>query len=150
MFRPLHFAGLFNAWDGKKHVLLTKNMLFYKSAKQSVRHFGVFMVKKRYEGPEKGRKLAMSGIPVSPPEIRKPPQGGFFISADTGRRTRKSHANGVGSTMSKRAKRSAGDLSGMPRSRCFAPCEGVPVSPPKIQRPHAGRLIFVWGADENP
>jgi hypothetical protein len=43
-------------------------MLFYKSAKQSVRHFGVFMVKKRYEGPEKGRKLAMSGIPVSPPK----------------------------------------------------------------------------------
>ena len=71
MFRQLHFAGLFNAWVGKKHVLLTKNMLFYKSAKQSVRHFGVFMVKKRYEGPEKGRKLAMSGIPVSPPEIKK-------------------------------------------------------------------------------
>ena len=75
MFRQLHFAGLFNAWVGKKHVLLTKNMLFYKSAKQSVRHFGVFMVKKRYEGPEKGRKLAMSGIPVSPPEIQRPLAG---------------------------------------------------------------------------
>ena len=84
MFRPLHFAGLFNAWVGKKHVLLTKNMLFYKSAKQSVRHFGVFMVKKRYEGPEKGRKLAMSGIPVSPPEIQRPLAGRliFAWSAD--------------------------------------------------------------------
>ena len=87
---------------------------------------------------------------MSPPEIRKPPQGGFFISADTGRRTRKSHANGVGSTMSKRAKRSAGDVSGMPRSRCFAPCEGVPVSPPKIQRPLAGRLIFAMGRGREP
>ena len=58
-------------------------MLFYKSAKQSVRHFGVFMVKKRYEGPEKGRKLAMSGIPVSPPEIKQRRQAFFiFVTRD--------------------------------------------------------------------
>ena len=52
--------------------------------------------------------------------------------------------------MSKRAKPCAGDLSGMPHSRCKAPCEGIPVSPPEIQRPLAGRLIFAWDADENP
>ena len=42
--------------------------------------------------------------PCVPTRNKKPPQGGFFNSVDTGRRTRLSHDRGVGSTMSKRAK----------------------------------------------
>ena len=48
-----------------------------------------------------------------------------------------------GSTMSKRAKRSAGDLSGMPHSRCKAACEGVPVSPPEIKQRRMAFFCFL-------
>ena len=44
--------------------------------------------------------------------------------------------------MSKRAKPCAGDLSGMPHSRCKAPCEGIPVSPPEIKKPPFGGYLF--------
>ena len=55
----------------------------------------------------------------------------------------KAVGNGVGSTLSKRAKLCAGDLSGMPHSRCvFAPREGVPVSPPEIRKPPSGGFLI--------
>ena len=57
MFRQLHFAGLFNAWVGKKHLLLTKNMLFYKSAKQNVRQTDKKAGKKRSKGLKNWHKM---------------------------------------------------------------------------------------------
>ena len=70
MFHPPQSRILFNAWVGKKHVLLTKNMLFYKSAKQSVRQTDKKLVKKRSKGLKKLAKNGQMRSPLLAPKFK--------------------------------------------------------------------------------
>ena len=89
MFHPPQSRILFNAWVGKKHVLLTKNMLFYKSAKQNVRQTDKKAGKKRSKGLKNWHKMVKC-VPLCSHQIfKKTPGWVFFIGAAKGRVARR-------------------------------------------------------------